>query len=658
MLAHILLAVTVIVPIRAAAQSQVIFAEYKFNDPKLEVMNLDGTGLANQFAPATPFPIADWLPLGLAIDASAGHVYWSHGSFNDGRIRRANLDGSGQVLLASGLKLARGLALDLPAGKMYWSNSPAAGNAGGLIERANLDGTSRETVYAIQPYDPSFSKIGQPTVDEVNGWVWFGVDNTIVRVNTDGPPFVARTMITGLSTPTCVEVDVANGWVYGIDSNTISDCVWRARFDDSEFEVVVDSTPGSVESSGLLDLALDRTNGRFYIADEIGNDVIQRANLDGSGLQTIFTSLSGWSPAAMAFDTSAPQALEDCNNNGIRDLGDIAVGTSADCDLDGIPDECQGVNACAVEPNLLLQPLNLAGTARALGGTIPGTGWIVYQPFDVPAGGWQVGELAFDGYTTNYDAAGFQATLLPDTGANYPNESLPIASGSARFRFSHKEVVVALDVALPAGRHWVRLNGNGIYTGGVHTAMSGLPSFSRSNLGNDFPGQLPIALRIREARRFESTCAGDGSGTNCPCSNLGADGRGCANSFPTFGALLSGTGLASVSADTVTITSSGMPTSSPVLFFQGTALQNGGLGTLFGDGLRCASGTVIRLGTKIASAGTASYPTGGDASVSVRGAIPPGGGVRYYQAWYRNPAAFCTASTFNLTNGLRVTWGA
>jgi len=657
MRAHLSFLATMFASMPAAAQTQVLFTEYKFNDPKLSVMNLDGTGLANLFAPATPFPIADWLPIGLAVDASAGRVYWTHGSFNDGRIRRANLDGSGQVTLVSSLKLARGLALDLPAGKMYWANSPAAGNAGGLIERANLDGTGRETVYAITPYNPTLSKIGQPTVDSINGWVWFGVDKSIVRVNTDGPPFVARSMVTGLSTPTSVELDVANGWVYGIDSDTISDCVWRARFDDTGFEVVVDSTPASVESSGLLDLALDRTNGALYLADEIGNTVIQRANLDGSGLQTVFTSQPGWVPSSIAFDTSAPQALEDCNRNGVRDLDDITNSTSADCDLDGVPDECQGGNPCALQPNLLLQPLNLAGGNRALGGTIPGTGWMVFQPFDVPAGGWQAGEISFDGYTTNYAAAGFTATLFPDTGANYPDESAPLASGSARFRFSHKETAVAFDVHLPAGRHWVRLTANGVYTAGVHTATSGLPSLSRSNLGNDFPGQAPIALRVREARRFASYCAGDGSATNCPCSNLGATGRGCRNSFPTFGAQLAGDGLASVADDDVVLTSSGMPASSSALFFQGTAQQNAGLGSMFGDGLRCVGGAVIRLGTKTASGGVASYPTVGDASISVRGLVPPAGGVRYYQAWYRNAAAFCTVSTFNLTNGVQIAWG-
>ena len=40
-----------------------------------------------------------------------------------------------------------------------------------------------------------------------------------------------------------------------------------------------------------------------------------------------------------------------------------------------------------------------------------------------------------------------------------------------------------------------------------------------------------------------------------------------------------------------------MPSSS-ALYFQGTMELAGGLGTAFGDGLRCAGGSVIRLGTK------------------------------------------------------------
>jgi hypothetical protein len=646
----------ILLSIPAAAQTRIFFTEYKFNDPKLETMALDGSSLSNLFAPANPFPSADWLPLGIAVDAAAGKLYWSHGSFNDGRIRRANLDGSGQQTLLSSLKLARGLALDLAGGKMYWADSPAAGNAGGLIERANLDGSGRETVFAITPYDPFGSKIGRPTVDSVNGWVWFGADDAILRVNLNGPPFVARTVVTGLSTPTRVQVDVASGWVYGIDSDTISDCVWRARMDGSGFEVVVDSTPGSVESSGLLDLEIDRTAGRLYVADEIGNTVIQRANLDGSSLATIFTSQSGWVPAALAFDTAPGQALEDCNHNGVRDLDDIQGGVSSDCNVNGIPDECEGADPCAPAACLVQQALNTAPPQRALGGTAPGTGWIVFQPFDVPAGGWQIGAVTVDGYTTNWAAPGFTVTLFPDTGSNYPNEAQPLAAGSAHFRFAQTPIEVPLAANLPAGRHWLRLTASTTYTAAVYTATNGLPSFSRSNLGNDFPNQPPISLCVSEARRFSSFCAGDGSATTCPCANAGATGRGCASSVPAFGALLAGHGLASVSVDTVVLTATGLPNGSSALFFQGTIPVNGGLGAVFGDGLRCAGGTITRLSTKSVAGGSAVYPTGADPSVSVRGQLPQSGGTRHYQVWYRNAAAFCTSATFNLTNGLTAAW--
>ncbi len=150
-------------------------------------------------------------------------------------------------------------------------------------------------------------------------------------------------------------------------------------------------------------------------------------------------------------------------------------------------------------------------------------------------------------------------------------------------------------------------------------------------------------------------CFGDGSGAACPCSNNAAagSGTGCLSSLG-FGGRIAGTGSASLASDSLVLTGTGMPNSS-ALYFQGTAQAGSGAGTVFGDGLRCAAGSVIRLGTKNNVGGTSSYPVGADASVSVRGAVTAGA-TRYYQVWYRNAAAFCTASTFNLTNGLSVTW--
>lgn len=153
-----------------------------------------------------------------------------------------------------------------------------------------------------------------------------------------------------------------------------------------------------------------------------------------------------------------------------------------------------------------------------------------------------------------------------------------------------------------------------------------------------------------------SFCSGDGSGAACPCANNGTAGNGCANSAFAQGANIAAVGTASISGDTVVLTTTNTPNSS-VLFFQGTIQQSAGAGVAFGDGKRCAGGTVVRLGTKNASANTASYPVGADLAVSVKGLVAAPG-TRTYQGWYRNAAAFCTASTFNLTNGLEIAWGA
>jgi hypothetical protein len=150
-------------------------------------------------------------------------------------------------------------------------------------------------------------------------------------------------------------------------------------------------------------------------------------------------------------------------------------------------------------------------------------------------------------------------------------------------------------------------------------------------------------------------CAGDGSGTACPCANESAvgAGEGCLSSLGV-GGKLADSGLASLSSDTVTLLGTNMPNSS-ALYFQGTTQQAGGLGVMFGDGLRCAGGTIIRLGTLTNVGGASQYPPVGVPSVSVKGNITAPG-TRTYQVWYRNAAAFCTPSTFNLTNGRELTW--
>lgn len=151
-------------------------------------------------------------------------------------------------------------------------------------------------------------------------------------------------------------------------------------------------------------------------------------------------------------------------------------------------------------------------------------------------------------------------------------------------------------------------------------------------------------------------CAGDGSGTPCPCGNSSPPGanRGCLQSFGVGGRLRT-EGFASLAQDSLALVLDDLPTTTSVLCFQGTSTANGGSGAVFGDGLRCASGSVVRLGILVTSGGAARLPAIGSNPLHVTGGITAPG-TRTYQAWFRNSASFCTPSTFNLTNGATLAW--
>lgn len=185
--------------------------------------------------------------------------------------------------------------------------------------------------------------------------------------------------------------------------------------------------------------------------------------------------------------------------------------------------------------------------------------------------------------------------------------------------------------------------GPALWVSGQFELASGVPSVNVARLRGC--GDL--------GQRF---CAGDGSGTACPCGNdstLGA-GAGCANSTGR-GAALRAQGLASVSADSLVLACASMTPSGSALYFQGTSRVAGGAGVVFGDGLRCVGGAIVRLGIETSVLGASTYPGVGDAAISTQGSVPAGA-TRHYQVWFRDSAAFCTSASFNLSNGLTIVW--
>jgi hypothetical protein len=152
-------------------------------------------------------------------------------------------------------------------------------------------------------------------------------------------------------------------------------------------------------------------------------------------------------------------------------------------------------------------------------------------------------------------------------------------------------------------------------------------------------------------------CFGDGSlATPCPCANSGVSGHGCANSADANGAALVATGT--TTPDTAVLHASEELGSALTIFLQGDV--NASAGIVFGDGVRCANGTLLRLYTTNAVGGSVSAPHGADPSITARSAalgdtIAPGTS-RYYHAYYRDPnLAFCPAG-FNATNAMQIDW--
>ena len=158
------------------------------------------------------------------------------------------------------------------------------------------------------------------------------------------------------------------------------------------------------------------------------------------------------------------------------------------------------------------------------------------------------------------------------------------------------------------------------------------------------------------------TCAEPGTaycfGTACPCANDDPD-AGCRNG-PLLGADLRGYGSASVAADDLVLTCSGLPVTSIAGFFMAPLQQSAS----FGGGLLCASPGPPQSGNP--GPGYVRFP--GNTTLSVTGIVQLGPGIaslslgsitvgatRNFQCWYRNVNPSCGTS-FNLSNAYTVTF--
>jgi len=270
--------------------------------------NLERIGRANRDGSGREDLVTRGLlhPETIAVDVAGGKMYWGDNALE--KIQRANLDGSDVEDILSDTD-AYGIELDVGRDHLYWLGER-------MIRRASLDGEDVETLVT------DVGSWARGLMLDIPGGAMYWADGGIMRADLDGSGI--ETLPIAAGSPLGLSLDAANNVIYWTGNNSIQ----RSNLDGTGLEILV---------TGLeqpLDIVVDPAAGKMYWNDA-GFDVVQRADLDGSEIETIVGD-TVTRPWAIALDLPP----FDCNNNGVSDDADLAGPTSEDCDADGIPDEC------------------------------------------------------------------------------------------------------------------------------------------------------------------------------------------------------------------------------------------------------------------------------------------------------------------------------
>jgi Tol biopolymer transport system component len=391
-------------------------------------------------------------------------------------------------------------------------------------------------------------------------------------------------------------------------------------------------------------------------------------SVDSSGAQNFY---GGVDPAIsadgryVAFDSQGAYVPTD--GNGQRDvyLHDRLTGTTS---LVSVAITGLAGNAYANNPSLSSDGRYVAFISFSVN-LIPGSTNFGVNVFvrDVVAGvTTQVNVTSAGAQPGNTFIQSFNPTISPDgrfvTFNSDAHDLVPGDTNNAMDTFLHDRLTgtterVSLGVQGNEGNSGVNPENVPMSADGRYVSFN---SFSTNLVPNFTSGPSSIFLRDRGSQSsFVPVCFGDGTGAACPCANTGLPGHGCQNSGSTGGALLTGSGVASLAEDSVHLTSAGEMNTSSSIFLQGDAVISA---TPFGNGLRCTGGHLKRPYTLAASGGVVTAPPSGQPSFSARSAalgdtIQPGS-TRIYQVYYHDPNLTFCPNGFNVSNAIVVAWGS
>jgi hypothetical protein len=219
---------------------------------------------------------------GFVFAAPATSVLWGDSSANE--ISSKNISSGSTVTNVTGATNVNGIAVDDAAGKVYWVS-------GTKIERADFAGTNREDVITglSGPYDIA--------LDVANDLIYWTdqVDGKVQRCSTTSVPCTAADVATGLDTPYGIALDPGGNEIYWGDDGT---------FKIQKCDPAACSTPTDVLTglNSVDDIALDLANAKIYWVDYWAIPAeIHRDSLAGGNNETLYT-FAGTGLASIALD--------------------------------------------------------------------------------------------------------------------------------------------------------------------------------------------------------------------------------------------------------------------------------------------------------------------------------------------------------------------
>ena len=223
--------------------------------------------------------------MNIAVDAGNGKVYWTEKTGgSSGTINSANLDGTSVTELTSILSVPMGIAVDATGNKLYWTNARSR------IQRANLDGSGIQNV---------LQDLSAPTDIVVsNGFIyWTEGGNSVRRVNMSGEK-IAQDIATNLGT--VGGLAVGGGKVYWTEMTAAGGGTINSANADGTGATVLTSVLATP-----MGIAVDTVGSNLYWTNARGR--VQRANLNGSGIQNVVEGLG--SPGEIVISNSISETL-------------------------------------------------------------------------------------------------------------------------------------------------------------------------------------------------------------------------------------------------------------------------------------------------------------------------------------------------------------